>query len=73
MSESDVDWIRLMNEANSDGNFVYNYCNILPKLWSNHYWPDGLPKKVSVNMTRNAPVDWTRLIQEMNTDGNIVL
>ena len=28
MSESAVDWTRLMNEANSDGNFVYLYCNI---------------------------------------------
>jgi len=29
MSESAVDWTRLMNEANSDGNFVFVYCNTL--------------------------------------------
>ena len=31
MSESAVDWTRLMNEANSDGNFVFIYCNILTR------------------------------------------
>ena len=30
MSKSAIDWTRLMNEFNSDGNFVNINCNILP-------------------------------------------